>query len=72
VTRAGQMIEYGQIGPPSGTPLGSPESAILCPFVAGRPASVVPCRLKALLALWTVGLALVSNLHCIGWRKGAK
>ena len=70
VTRAGQMIKYGQIDPPSGTAagsLGSPEGAILGPFVAlpssrGRPAhasrSFPP--LKALLALSPAGLALLA------------
>lgn len=64
MTRAGQMIKYGQIGPPSGTAagsLGSPEGAILGPFVAGRQAHTLRSfpPLKALLAFWPAGLALL-------------
>jgi hypothetical protein len=65
VTRAGQMVKYGQIGPLSGPPraLGSPEGAILVPFVAGRPAHALRSfpRLKALLALCPAGPAFLEQ-----------
>jgi hypothetical protein len=95
VTRAGQMIKYGQIDPTSGTAAGSlavPRAPFWVPSSRGRPAQAsrsfpplkhfLPYRqqdlhclhnnLREARAYFRVHLALVSNLHCTGWRKGAK